>query len=556
MDQIRFDFLNTQPVTALNRSLPATTDKADAFSQILDQQLAKARNADAQQQSDAAARNTDDRQRPADIGHPSQRSKTGGRRRDDKTAEAAAAKPKTTQKAAASNPKPCADKTGDTANASDAAKAGKAKPDDDKQDPAVGQTTSDDAAAAKTPAESQSGADAESGQGQQGDGDDDGQAATPKQDADAASAEADADLAALMIPLPLQTIATAATAKSNAPAGGASTPALQAALLIAANLNAGALNLAGATGNSQAQAGAAGLKFGAILPNPAQSKGSADLAPAGTHDAHGSDPSAETPDPSDAISAFQAAPRPRTGTEASASAKSRSTATAASPVTAAYAGQSGATTAQTAADPRAVQPWAAAALPSGSGEEALPMPAVAGDSESSGWAQYLDAGTASSGISARTAAFLAQLKQNVQTPPAHEQVAIQIQKAMQNGSNRLTVNLDPAELGRVEVKLDVDKDKNVTASIVVDRPATLDLLQRDAKALERALQDAGLQTNDGSLSFSLRNNAGQGGGNGANGQTGAGIGGGKAGAPSSEAANQPARADVIATADGYVDLET
>ena len=45
----------------------------------------------------------------------------------------------------------------------------------------------------------------------------------------------------------------------------------------------------------------------------------------------------------------------------------------------------------------------------------------------------------------------------------------------------------------------------ITAAISAERPETLEMLQRDSKALERALQDAGLRTNSDSLSFSLRN---------------------------------------------------
>jgi flagellar hook-length control protein FliK len=265
-----------------------------------------------------------------------------------------------------------------------------------------------------------------------------------------------------------------------------------------------------------------------------------------------SDPLAGSTDPATPVPVSNPAPKPQSNTAS----KPRGTATASSPVTNAYAGQNAAAAAAQPANAGIASAWSTR---SGDPESLLPAPAVAGstDADLSAWASGADgAGTASGAVSARTAAFLAQLKQNVQAPPAHEQIAIQIQKAMQNGSNRLTVSLQPAELGRVEIKLDVDKDKNVTATIVVDRPATLDLLQRDAKALERALQDAGLQTNDGSLSFSLRNGAGQGGGNGANGQAGAGIGGGNSGAPASDAADSAARAAVIATADGYVDLET
>jgi flagellar hook-length control protein FliK len=181
---------------------------------------------------------------------------------------------------------------------------------------------------------------------------------------------------------------------------------------------------------------------------------------------------------------------------------------------------------------------------------------AADDAEFSNWSQVLGAGATglSNNITAKQSAFMAQLRQNLQNLPPHEQIAVQIRDAMQNGNSRLTVALHPVELGRVEVKLDIDKDKNVTATIVVDRPGTLDLLRNDAKALERALQDAGLQTGNGSLSFNLRDSSGQNG----NGQNGPGTGSGSGqgnGAGGSEVKAE-VRADVVATADGYVDLET
>jgi hypothetical protein len=181
---------------------------------------------------------------------------------------------------------------------------------------------------------------------------------------------------------------------------------------------------------------------------------------------------------------------------------------------------------------------------------------AADDTEFSNWSQYLGANASGLGGAAasRQAAFMMQLRQNLQVLPPHEQIAVQIQNAMQNGNSRVTVALHPAELGRVEVKLNIDKDKNVTATIVVDRPATLDLLQRDAKALERALQDAGLQADSGSLSFNLRDNGGQDGG--AQMGTGTGSGSGGPGGVGADAKTETTRAGVVAIADGYVDLET
>ena len=183
----------------------------------------------------------------------------------------------------------------------------------------------------------------------------------------------------------------------------------------------------------------------------------------------------------------------------------------------------------------------------------------ASDLEFSAWSEQLGPGLANGtarGANWQQSAFLAQLKQNVQMMQPHEQVAVQIQRAAQNGVGRLTVDLQPAELGRVEIKMSVDKDKNVTASVVVDRPATLDLLQRDARNLERILQDAGLQTDSGSLSFSLRNSGGDGQGQNQGGGAGKGKRGETGGSDAAAAASAATRPTVVATADGYVDLET
>ena len=89
-------------------------------------------------------------------------------------------------------------------------------------------------------------------------------------------------------------------------------------------------------------------------------------------------------------------------------------------------------------------------------------------------------------------------------------VAIEIAGKALAGKNRFEIRLDPPELGRIEVRLDVDKDGRITSHVIADRRDTLDLLQRDASGLQRALQDAGLKTSDNGLQFSLRDqSAGQ-----------------------------------------------
>ena len=81
---------------------------------------------------------------------------------------------------------------------------------------------------------------------------------------------------------------------------------------------------------------------------------------------------------------------------------------------------------------------------------------------------------------------------------------VEIATQAKDGKNRFEIRLDPPELGRIDVRLDIDNKGIVTSRLVADRPETLDLLRRDAPQIERALQDAGLKTSDQGLQFSLR----------------------------------------------------
>ncbi|MCZ7643503.1 MAG: flagellar hook-length control protein FliK [Pseudorhodoplanes sp.] len=87
-------------------------------------------------------------------------------------------------------------------------------------------------------------------------------------------------------------------------------------------------------------------------------------------------------------------------------------------------------------------------------------------------------------------------------------LAVEIAAQARAGKNRFEIRLDPPELGRIDVRLDVDREGNVTSRLVVERAETLDLLRRDAHALERALNQAGLKTSDNALQFSLRDQNG------------------------------------------------
>jgi flagellar hook-length control protein FliK len=99
---------------------------------------------------------------------------------------------------------------------------------------------------------------------------------------------------------------------------------------------------------------------------------------------------------------------------------------------------------------------------------------------------------------------LVALRQQLANASVQDQIAVHIQRAVKESVDKISIQLSPTELGQIHVKMKVDDDKNVTATITVERPSTLDLLQRDTKTLERALQEAGLKTDTGSLSFSLQ----------------------------------------------------
>jgi flagellar hook-length control protein FliK len=83
-------------------------------------------------------------------------------------------------------------------------------------------------------------------------------------------------------------------------------------------------------------------------------------------------------------------------------------------------------------------------------------------------------------------------------------IAVEIASQARAGNSRFEIRLDPPELGRIDVRLDIDNDGNVKSRLVIERADTYDLLRRDQSTLERALQQAGLKTSDNGLEFSLR----------------------------------------------------
>ncbi len=88
--------------------------------------------------------------------------------------------------------------------------------------------------------------------------------------------------------------------------------------------------------------------------------------------------------------------------------------------------------------------------------------------------------------------------------PATQMVAMQVQKSANDGRNKIfTIQLDPPDLGKVDVRMEFgSKDKTMKTVLTIEKPETYAMLQRDVHALERALQDMGLDLESG-IGFEL-----------------------------------------------------
>ena len=103
----------------------------------------------------------------------------------------------------------------------------------------------------------------------------------------------------------------------------------------------------------------------------------------------------------------------------------------------------------------------------------------------------------------------AQEAKNTERPVATgrsmvEQISVKVTKALEAGIDKINIQLRPAHMGRVEVKIEMSQDNRLSAMVVVDNRETLETLKNDSRALQRSLLEAGLNTDSGDLNFSLR----------------------------------------------------
>jgi hypothetical protein len=70
-----------------------------------------------------------------------------------------------------------------------------------------------------------------------------------------------------------------------------------------------------------------------------------------------------------------------------------------------------------------------------------------------------------------------------------------------DGAQRLTLRLEPPDLGHVEIRIDRPISAPAHVDITVERPETLTLLLRDQPQLQRALDQAGVPADGRSVTF-------------------------------------------------------
>ncbi|MDD4556686.1 MAG: flagellar hook-length control protein FliK [Alphaproteobacteria bacterium] len=85
-----------------------------------------------------------------------------------------------------------------------------------------------------------------------------------------------------------------------------------------------------------------------------------------------------------------------------------------------------------------------------------------------------------------------------------DQVKVNITKSAVKGIDKINIQLKPEELGSIEVKMQIGKDGKISAHIVSAKAETLEILQKDVQSLEKAFNEAGFNTDSGSLTFSHR----------------------------------------------------
>jgi hypothetical protein len=93
---------------------------------------------------------------------------------------------------------------------------------------------------------------------------------------------------------------------------------------------------------------------------------------------------------------------------------------------------------------------------------------------------------------------------------AAREMGLEIARRVSNGSNELLIRLDPAELGRINIRMSVNEHGHLRAVVAADAPLVLDAIKGNIVELNRSLEQAGVLTDSQSFRFDRGGNSEQG----------------------------------------------
>ncbi|WP_114955016.1 flagellar hook-length control protein FliK [Sphingosinicella terrae] len=80
-------------------------------------------------------------------------------------------------------------------------------------------------------------------------------------------------------------------------------------------------------------------------------------------------------------------------------------------------------------------------------------------------------------------------------------MGVEIARRVAGGGEELVIRLDPAELGRIHIRMAVNEQGHLRAVVAADAPAALEALRQEIGDLGRALDQAGVKTDSDSIRF-------------------------------------------------------
>jgi|GEM_PF-2623839 len=97
-----------------------------------------------------------------------------------------------------------------------------------------------------------------------------------------------------------------------------------------------------------------------------------------------------------------------------------------------------------------------------------------------------------------------QITKQASNPELAKEVGVEIAQMAKAGKRNFSIRLDPPEMGRIDIRMTLGQDSQVKAVMTVEHERTLDVLQRDLRSLERALEHAGFKPDNMTLNLSLK----------------------------------------------------